>query len=155
MKTNKEIIRKFIIESNMIEGIIREPTRAEVAEYDRFINQKDIVVQDLVEFVSVYQPDAMLRTNPGSDVRVGNHTPPPGGSQIRYHLDNLMYTAPTMHPHALHTVYEDLHPFTDCNGRSGRMLWAWAMKNKGWSMSLGFLHTFYYQTLSEGRRSYG
>ena len=91
------------------------------------------------------------------NVRVGNHIPPPGGPAIFRRLDELMHVAPTMSPHALHVLYEDLHPFTDCNGRSGRMLWAWAMENKRLPFSLGFLHTFYYQTLSEqpDRGAYG
>lgn len=42
---------------------------------------------------------------------------------------------------------------TDGNGRSGRALWAWMMLCRGGSygrakvIELGFLHTFYYQTL--------
>lgn len=47
-------------------------------------------------------------------------------------------------PWEVHIAYEMLHPFTDGNGRSGRMLWAWQMRN----FPLDFLHTFYYQTLN-------
>ena len=42
----------------------------------------------------------------------------------------------------------------DGNGRSGRILWAWQMieHNINPGLSLGFLHTFYYQALSAWER---
>lgn len=56
------------------------------------------------------------------------------------------------HPYHIHVDYENLHPFTDGNGRSGRALWLRRMKDLGensfyQALDLGFLHTFYYQTL--------
>jgi hypothetical protein len=61
-------------------------------------------------------------------------------------------------PYILHVEYEQLHPFTDGNGRSGRAMWLYAMKKCGrleQGLNLGFLHAFYYQTLSaqQGVRS--
>lgn len=139
---------KFITESNMIEGIERAPTKAEIAEHDRFINLGRVTPEELKRFVSVYQPDALLRDEKGIDVQVGGRLCPPGGFNITQELYDLLYKINSYTPYELHRRYEHLHPFTDCNGRSGRALWAWKMLNSGQSISLGFLHHFYYQALA-------
>jgi hypothetical protein len=85
---------EFVRESNRIEGIVREPTKAEVAEFLRFMGRDVIIVDDLVRFVSVYQPNAVLRdkeTVPG--VRVGSHVAPPSGPAIRRELEGLLMEA--------------------------------------------------------------
>ena len=51
--------------------------------------------------------------------------------------------------YVLHCRYESLHPFTDGNGRSGRALWLWMMGGIE-EAPLGFLHTWYYQSLEAG-----
>ena len=147
------IYDKFIIESNKIEGINRDPTAAELKEFRRFMLLKQVTIEDLEQFVRVYQPDAQLRDRPEvPGVRVGSHVAPSSGPEIRKELNALLYHA-NMHesnPYEIHVDYETLHPFTDGNGRSGRMLWAWQMG--GNRLSLGFLHLFYYQTLSNSKR---
>ena len=102
-----------------------------------------VTVEELERFVRIYQPNARLRDEAGLDVRVGKHIPPRGGPEIRKQLESLLERAPNMSAWVTHTEYETLHPFTDGNGRSGRMLWAWQMRD----YPLGFLHHFYYQTL--------
>ncbi len=88
-----------------------------------------------------------LRVLPGMDVRVGYHLPPPGGPGIEADLKELCNQALDLHPYELHQRFEQLHPFMDGNGRVGRMLWTWAMTQRDWSVRLGFLHTWYYQSL--------
>lgn len=153
----------FVRESNRIEGILRDPTEEEIEAHVTFVNIDAPQVQDLVNFVKVVQPDARLRDNmsvPG--VRVGNHIAPPSGPEIREQLSYLLDKAKNNwlkrmtfgeidDPHEIwriHCDYETLHPFTDGNGRSGRVLWLWCM---GGVAPLGFLHQFYYQTLSAYR----
>jgi hypothetical protein len=63
----------FIKESNHIEGIYREPTKAEIEEFHRFMALDEIAIRDMIQFVSVYQPGAELRERPGMNVRVGRH----------------------------------------------------------------------------------
>lgn len=137
---------KFIQESNKIESILRPPTEEEVAEFTRFLALPHMTVEDLEEFVSVYQPNASLRDRFGLDVRVGRYTPPAGGPQVKERLEWILEQTDVTQPYHIHCLYEGLHPFTDGNGRSGRALWAWQMGPGNYP--LGFLHTFYYQALS-------
>ena len=140
----------FIRENNRIENIHRDPLPAEIDEYDRFITLDEVTVTELERFVSVYQPGAVLRREIGLDVRVGRHMPPPGGHDIEVQLTSLLDNIDRMKPWVAHVRYETIHPFTDCNGRSGRMLWAWTMLGHPF-MDLGFLHAFYYQSLDTQR----
>lgn len=140
------IAQKFIRESNRIEGVIREPTPEELIEYYQFMDLTRVDVMDLEAFVHVYEPGTELRDMTGMDVRVGKkYKPPSGGPNIRTSLKKLLES--DMSAYKIHVEYERLHPFNDCNGRSGRMLWAWKMRE----FPLGFLHTFYYQALSNER----
>jgi len=145
---------EFITESNKIEGIIRAPTAREISEFYRFMDLDAVTVHDLEIFVKAYQPDARLRDKVGLNVAIGGHRPTPGGPHVREQLEALLtranrpqyITLPGEPDSAfeVHVAYEMLHPFTDGNGRSGRMLWAWQMRK----FSLGFLHTWYYQSLA-------
>ena len=143
-----------IRESNRIEGILRDPSTAEIVEFDNFIGLDQVKIHHLENFVSIYQPNAVMRTRVGLNVQVGGHTPPKGGPHIAEQLQALLDDANKAQGSDeawnIHIQYEMLHPFTDGNGRSGRMLWYWMM---GWNSNLGFLHSFYYQTLSARQRN--
>lgn len=83
----------------------------------------------------------------------GNHVPPAGDITIRTRLEDILNDANAAFDkqqaaYEIHQRYEHLHPFTDGNGRSGRMLWIWMMREA----PLGFLHTWYYQSLSNWRK---
>jgi len=155
MKRNYFSIKDFIRESLRIEDIHREPTSAEIAEAERFDALKEVQLQDLEQFVSIYQPGAKLRTQPGMNVYIGDHCPPRGGPEVLAKTCGLLQMANdrSLGAYDLHHKYESLHPFLDCNGRSGRMLWYWMMKHEQvWMRSLGFLHSWYYQSLAKGPR---
>ena len=157
--TINEWILNFIAESNKIEGIHREPTQEEIDEAHRFIGLSSIDIGDVIQFVSVYQPNASLRDKVGLDVFVGNHVPPKGGIHIKNELRaflSLIQDDPldiAKNPFLAHQRYESLHPFTDGNGRSGRIIWLWQMLKLGIRFApLGFLQTFYYQSLDNQRK---
>lgn len=152
----------FIKESNKIEGITREPSFEEIDEFYRFLGLAKITVSDVEKFVKVYQSNAVLRVGYGLNVRVGDYYPPKGGPEIKGRLESLLVLVNDgANPFDMHREYESLHPFTDGNGRSGRMIWAWQMVNQkminqrksidGFGLDLGFLHAWYYQSLKYSR----
>lgn len=161
-------IISFLRESNMIEGIHREPTQAEIDATASFLRLPSLTVADVANIVHVYQPGAVLRNVAGQDVRIANAIPPRGGPHIHVQLMDLLalVNAGSISAYDAHVAYERLHPFTDGNGRSGRALWYW-MANKAiesggpdeailWSFvnnRINFLHSFYYQTLARSQSS--
>lgn len=145
---------RFVRESNRIEGIYREDVFSDVAALDEFLRPPQINVGHLGYYVSVIQPDAVLRDRVGLDVEINGYLAPLGCPEIRDGLVSILNDMGS--PFRAHVRYEQLHPFTDGNGRSGRALWLWQMLHTQESeraKQLGFLHTFYYQTLSAGHPS--
>jgi hypothetical protein len=138
---------KFVQESNSIEDINRKPFDVEIEELNKFMLLTIPTIDDLCHFVSVYEPNARLRTSYGDSVRVRTYIPPFGGPEIATELESLLKIAPFLHPYDLHRSYEMLHPFTDCNGRSGRALWAWKTRD----ISRGFLLPWYFMSLEKAK----
>lgn len=145
----------FVAESNRIEGITRRPLKREIEAHHLFLASDRLDAAALQAFVSAVQPGAVLRELPGLNVRVGHHVAPTGGPHILEKLEAILHELQyNLNAFSAHVAYERLHPFTDGNGRSGRALWLWQMLREGtdpYALQRGFLHTFYYQTLSESR----
>lgn len=146
-------LRRFVAESNRIEGINRDPTQREIDAHAVFLSLRTITVADMEAFVRDVA-EADLRRERGMNVRVGSHFPPSGGPTIETELKNILVVANVgdWTPFDVHREYEGLHPFMDGNGRSGRALWAWQMLRDGEDpFALPFLHRWYYQSLEDAR----
>ena len=161
------VLTSWVAGSNRIEGITRPPTDLEVNAHAEFLSlpaEPPALMAGLCEFVCRVV-GARLRAEPGMDVYVGAHTPPFGGPNIRRELEDLIgalvsslpdgsgqtvLTTGSLSPFQIHCRYETLHPFMDCNGRSGRVLWAWQEQYLGRDpFRLPFLHAWYYQSLDQ------
>jgi len=145
----------FIRESNRIEGIHHDPTSDEIAAHVHLSECEKLSVADIELFVDLVTRwrginGAVLRRSTGMDVRIGGYSPPSGGPQIEVSLGTLLgdmnmhWHSHTSLLHEDHIRYEQLHPFSDGNGRSGRAIWWW---QNGCEAPIGFLHQFYYDTL--------
>lgn len=146
-------VRRFLAESLGIEGIRRGPTSTEILETIKFLRVPAMTVEHVCNLQAIYAPDMPLRDKVGMNVRVGNYIPPVGRPDMATHLRAIVDDASTnQHPYITHQRFEQLHPFMDGNGRTGRALWAWQMLRQGRKpFSLPFLHRWYYQSLEHSR----
>lgn len=146
---HKEQIKRFVAESNQIEGILGPPSESDMLAHELFFSLDRLRIDDVCSFVSMVA-GAQIRDTYGLDVRIGN-LPSRGGPEIRAWLKVFTHEVNRgfIDSYDAHCQYETLHPFTDGNGRSGRAIWAWQEIQAGrWSsIGRGFLHTWYYQTL--------
>lgn len=153
MQIDLTILSKFITESNAIEGIPPYIMEKELTAYMTFL-AGPVNLTSLQHFVSVVEPKANLRNQNGMNVMVGDYYAPDGGGHIERMTIELLEALESYTPYEFLCEYLHLHPFTDCNGRSGRVIWLWHMMHYGktvWNFGAirhyGFLRTWFYQSL--------
>lgn len=151
-------LKPFVQESNAIEKI-PIVTAQEVVAHLRFTDCRyKITIEDLVQFVSIVQPGAILRrTQDVPGVMVGKHIAPPSGKATMTRLNALLRRLNNdpfvCDPFEIHAEWMNIHPFTDGNGRCGRALWLWHMASIGsfnleHALSSSFLRLSYYQAFA-------
>ena len=146
----------FVMESNRIEGIL-PTTQAEVDATTKLVSDTGVVgVRELEQYIEIIAPHAQLRDKIGLDVQISDYRPTLGGPHVRDTLVRILKfmglsSNDLINSYLLHKEYENLHPWTDGNGRSGRALW---LRQIYWNdnatfrlvMKLGFLHIWYYHS---------
>jgi Fic family protein len=128
-----------------------EPQRAkrEVLNYLaglRFIEQrakkKTITHEDVLKLHAIIASDVMDQGKAGRyrdiQVRVGRYLPPPPGQVSGLMAELLEWWnadsakwSPVISSAIIHHKFEDIHPFADGNGRTGRTLALWELYRRG------------------------
>lgn len=145
-------LSNFITESNRIEGILGTSGNDFIA-HETLFSKQSLKIEDIETFVWLICKKK-IRNKTGMNVIVGKHHPLPGGpnvvKELEYIVKNINSSLYT--PYKIHCEYEMLHSFMDGNGRSGRAIWAWMrLKENRDPFQLGFLHSFYYESLENYR----
>lgn len=146
-------LHDFVRESNYIEGIFQvSPSDLDA---HRLVLRDGVTVPSLKLFVSVVQPNAVLRDQAHLNVQVGSHVAPRGGPDVTRRLSELVMATWAGDPFQVHRQYLNLHPFTDGNGRSARVVWLYMMLKLRRTVARGFMHEWYYQSLAHYDRTEG
>jgi Fic family protein len=136
--TNDALFRAFAAKTAWVDPAVKEVLHYREALWQGFnlLKEKNLLTTNL--FVKVYQTikqnDSGIRNTPGTkiaNVTIGKplYIPPEGEQIIREKLKNLeeyIHDRNTVDPliklAVIHYQFESIHPFTDGNGRTGRIL---------------------------------
>lgn len=140
-------LEKFIEESNKIEGELTILSR-ELPIYEWWL------AQELTESMLMQLHYKLCTARKQVEPRYrGVYRNCPvwiaGEERGHYNIEGMMKDLfdEMPEPFEFHKRYEHIHPFVDLNGRTGRAIWLHQMLEKQ-DVPLGFLHTWYYQSLS-------
>jgi Fic family protein len=161
---------KFLQESNEIEGIefpeaayllektgnlhIDNSTRAlKFVEENASKPLSSKLVLDLHQIqMHNILPEAEAGAWRNMNVMIGGDIPP-SPAVLHYHMADWISKAMSLDPLKAHYWFEQIHPFSDGNGRTGRLLWAW-MRLKRKEAIVPILTLFTGEFFHERRRAY-
>jgi Fic family protein len=136
--TNDALYQAFSSRTNNIDPATKEVLRYREALWEgyRALKRNDLLTANL--FINVYRTimnvDAGIRNTPGTRLENPStneivYTPPEGSDSIRDKLHNLeVYineintVDPLIKLAVIHYQFESIHPFSDGNGRTGRII---------------------------------
>lgn len=149
---DRDWLRDFVVSSNAIEGIFRDSPslRREVDAVEAFLQSYTLGSHELLALVGVLQPEARIRTE-GEGIVVGSHVAPPGGKHMLLQVVEILLAVQDndANPIMTYMAWQHLHPLTDGNGRTGRVLYAWqVIRWYGVLPRRNFLEEFHYETLA-------
>lgn len=139
----------FIIESNNIEGENTRPD-SELPVYEWWL-VNECNEGNLKEFHKrLCDARDQLKKNERGVYRkvpvyIGKKEFPPP-NELSLLMKEFFDKRRSVSPFLEHRLYENIHPFVDLNGRTGRAIWLHRMLQIQ-DVTLGFLHTWYYQSL--------
>jgi Fic family protein len=147
----------FCKESNAIEGEKTARRSTDMAALETILKAEKLTEAVLLDAHRLYAEKSDLREDERGAYRkcqvyVGRYVPPKP-SEVQKLMDDyfLFYGVQFVDSYRAHCMFEQIHPFVDFNGRTGRALWLRLAILEGYDCSLGFLHKFYYQTLTAFR----
>ena len=137
--TNDELYKAISAKSNGSSGSAKEVVRYREAMWEGFneLRNREVLTTNL--FIKIFRKikdtDAGIRNTPGTKLQNPRtneiiYTPPEGENLIRDLLSNLEKYIhsdednidPLIKSAVIHYQFESIHPFTDGNGRTGRIL---------------------------------
>ena len=138
----------FAMESNRIEGensCSYDQIKAVLIAYE--LNE-DLTLCDILNLHSKCFKAGWAGRWRDCQVNIGGHIPPTA-SEVPRLMEEWYAKWPNMDSWEAHNTFEAIHPFQDGNGRLGRLIWLAKAKGEGYRFQRGFLHQYYYQTLTK------
>ncbi|MEQ1613460.1 MAG: Fic family protein [Hyphomicrobiaceae bacterium] len=135
--TNDELFRQASLEEDNADPATKEALRYRTALFDGYktLAERQITTRTIVEICRTLKSVGLdIRATPGTTLRNSHtnetiYTPPEGADRLRTLLANWEKFLneptdldPVVRMAILHYQFEAIHPFTDGNGRTGRVL---------------------------------
>ncbi len=135
--TNDELFRQASLEEDNADPATKEALRYRTALFDGYktLAERPITTRTIVEICRTLKSVGLdIRATPGTTLRNSHtnetiYTPPEGADRLRTLLANWEKFLneptdldPVVRMAILHYQFEAIHPFTDGNGRTGRVL---------------------------------